>query len=280
MTVLVRSALLNGFDRQISDMIGNYMEKHGTKFKKGFVPVKVEKLSSGKKAVTYKSQDSEFTEEFDTVLVATGRVPETKALCLDKVGVKLASNEKILIDKYDRTNVPNIYSIGDCCVGEDFAPLELTPLAIQMGRLLAARLYGNAKALMDFKNIATTIFTPLEYGSVGYSEEEAVKKFKQENIEVYHTYFKPLEWTIPHREDNTCYMKVIVDKQDEERIIGCHVLSPNAGEVIQGYAVAIKAGATKQLLDDTVGIHPTISEEFTTLNVTKASGESPEKTGC
>lgn len=97
---------------------------------------------------------------------------------------------------------------------------------------------------------------------------------------MYHSYFKPLEWTLPHRGDNACYAKLVVHKEDNERVIGFHVCGPNAGEITQGFAVAMKAGATKDDFDETVGIHPTTAEEFTVLHVTKSSGESAEKRGC
>lgn len=279
-TVLVRSQILRGFDQDVAEMIAEYMKSHGTKFKRDTIPIKVETLPSGRHLVTYKTGDKEEKEEFDTILVATGRYPVTDALNLEKVGVKTAQNGKVIIDKYDRTSVPHIYALGDCAVGQDFNVLELTPLAIQMGKLLAARLYGGKKTLTQHHLVPTTVFTPLEYGCVGYTEEEAEKKFGKENLEVYHTHFKPLEWTVPHREDNACYMKIIVNQKDNERVVGAHVLSPNAGEVIQGYAVALRAGATKETFDDTIGIHPTISEEFTSLNITKSSGLTATKTGC
>jgi len=102
----------------------------------------------------------------------------------------------------------------------------------------------------------------------------------QANIEVYHSYFKPLEWTVPHRGDNACYAKLVVNKLDGERIIGLHICGPNAGEITQGFAAAMKMGATKEVFDDTVGIHPTVAEELTILKITKSSGESAEKSGC
>jgi len=120
----------------------------------------------------------------------------------------------------------------------------------------------------------------LEYGAVGYSEEDAVTKFGADNIEVYHTYFKPLEWTVSHREDNVCYCKVIVNLNDNQRILGMHVLSPNAAEVIQGWSIGIQMGATKENLEKTIGIHPSISEEFTVLYITKRSGDDAKGKGC
>ena len=122
---------------------------------------------------------------------------------------------------------------------------------------------------MDYRNIATAVFTALEYGACGYSEEDANNFFGPENITVYHTSFKPLEWNYFEEHEDDCYVKLIVNLADKNRVVGLHYFGPNAGEVTQGYAVAIKMGATKEHFDQTVGIHPTCSEEFTTLSVTK-----------
>uniref|UniRef100_A0A8C7B1H9 Thioredoxin reductase 1, cytoplasmic n=1 Tax=Neovison vison TaxID=452646 RepID=A0A8C7B1H9_NEOVI len=132
----------------------------------------------------------------------------------------------------------------------------------------------------DYENVPTTVFTPLEYGSCGLSEEKAVERFGEENIEVYHSYFWPLEWTIPSRDNNKCYAKVICNIKDNERVVGFHVLGPNAGEVTQGFAAALKCGLTKKQLDSTIGIHPVCAEVFTTLSVTKRSGGNILQAGC
>jgi pyruvate/2-oxoglutarate dehydrogenase complex dihydrolipoamide dehydrogenase (E3) component len=128
---------------------------------------------------------------------------------------------------------------------------------------------------MDYDQVPTTVFTPIEYGCTGLAEEDAIAKYGEENIETFHSFFKPLEWQVPHKQDNACYMKMICNKLDSFRVIGFHVLGPNAGEVNQGVGVAIKCGATKEDFDNTVGIHPTIAEEMTTLDVTKSSGAPP-----
>ena len=133
---------------------------------------------------------------------------------------------------------------------------------------------------MDYHNVATTVFTPIEYGAIGYSEEEALAKYGEENIEVYHQYFWPLEWTVARRPNDVCYGKLICNKLDQERVVGLHVAGPNAGEITQGYAVALKLRATKKDFDNTVGIHPTCSETFTTMNVSKASGQDVVGAGC
>uniref|UniRef100_A0A8C0WWE7 Pyridine nucleotide-disulphide oxidoreductase dimerisation domain-containing protein n=1 Tax=Castor canadensis TaxID=51338 RepID=A0A8C0WWE7_CASCN len=135
---------------------------------------------------------------------------------------------------------------------------ELTPVAIQAGKLLARRLFGASSQKCDYINVPTTLFTPLEYGCCGLSEEKAIEVYKKENLEVYHTLFWPLEWTVAGRDNNTCYAKIICNKFDSVRRF--HVLGPNAGEITQGFAAAMKCGLTKQLLSDTIGIHPTCGE--------------------
>ncbi|POI32052.1 hypothetical protein CIB84_004196, partial [Bambusicola thoracicus] len=163
---------------------------------------------------------------------------------------------KIPVDDMEQTNVPYIYAIGDILQDR----LELTPVAIQAGRLLVQRLYAGSTIKCDYVNVPTTVFTPLEYGACGYSEENAIQKFGEENIEVYHSHFWPLEWTVPSRDNNKCYAKIICNIQDNERVIGFHVLGPNAGEVTQGFAAAMKCGLTKEQLDSTIGIHPVCAE--------------------
>lgn len=275
-TIMVRSILLRGFDQQMAELVGQYMRNHGTKFIRPAEPTKVEKLDNGQLKVTYKTCDGLKEDTYDTVLWAVGREADTRGLGCDKAQVKInPTNQKIIV-RHEQTSTPHIYAIGDCIDGYP----ELTPVAIQAGRLLARRIYGGSTIPMDYTFVPTTVFTPLEYGCCGYSEEEAIKKFGANNIEVYHAFFQPLEFTVPHRPENECYAKLIVNKDDFNRVIGLHILGPNAGEITQGYAVAIKIGATKQDFEQTIGIHPTVSEEIILLRITKSSGENPQKTGC
>ncbi|CAL1527071.1 unnamed protein product [Lymnaea stagnalis] len=281
-TVMVRSILLRGFDQQCSEMIGKYMSKHGVKFLRGCIPTKIEQIEKGQpgryRVTAVNADGAEVVDEYNTILFAIGRDPCTRGIGLENVGVSLNPNtQRVLVDAGEKTNIANIYAIGD--IG-DTRP-QLTPVAIHAGKLLAKRIFEPSfTTKVDYTNIATTVFTPLEYGCIGYSEEAAIDKFGEENIEVYHSFFMPLEWTVPHREENTCYAKLICNKADHERVIGFHVLGPNAGEITQGYAVALKKGATKEDFDSTIGIHPTCSETFTSMHVTKRSGESAEVTGC
>lgn len=278
-TIMVRSILLRGFDQQMAEKVGEYMQNHGIKFIRPCVPTKVEQLEEGKPGklrVTGKYNDgTEFVDEFNTVIFAIGRDACTSSIGLEKVGVKVGRNGFIPVDDNEQTNVPNIYGIGDILEGKP----ELTPVAIQAGQLLAKRLYGNSTIKTDYKMVATTVFTPLEYGAIGYAEEDAIEKYGEDNIEVYHTNFRPLEWTVPHRED-PCYAKLICLIPENERVIGFHVIGPNAGEITQGYAVALKLGATKADFDSTIGIHPTCSEVLTVLEVTKRSGGDITQSGC
>merc|ERR1712241_401799 len=219
---MVRSILLRGFDQQMANKIGKY--KDGT---------------------TY-------ADEFNTVIFAIGRDACTQNIGLDKVGVALnPKNGKVLHDEAERTNVDSIYAIGDVL---DDKP-ELTPVAIQAGKLLARRLVGADDKLTDYVNVCTTVFTPLEYGCCGLSEEDAIQQFGEEDIEVYHTNFWPLEWTVAHRPENTCYAKLVCVKSQQEKVVGFHYL-----------------GAKKADFDNLIGIHPTTAETFTTMGITKASG--------
>jgi len=283
-TVLVRSILLRGFDQQMAEKVGEGLTSHNVKFKHTCIPTKIEKLDDGKLKVFYKNTTSgeTFDDTFDTVLVAVGRNADTEKLCCDKAGVKLhEKNGKVIGGNggdTERSSNDNVYAIGDVLEGSH----ELTPVAIQAGKLLADRLFGGLKTEMDYVNVPTAVFTPVEYGACGYSEEDAEAKYGKENLTIYHTEFVPLEWTVPHRDQmgTQCYLKIICNKKEQERVVGFHYYGPNAGEITQGYGLAIKLGATKADFDNVVGIHPTTAEVFTTLEVTKESGESAEAAGC
>lgn len=280
-TVMVRSILLRGFDQQMAGKIGEFMEEHGVNFIRECVPTKIEKIEDGSPAklkVTAKYNDgTEFVDEFNTVIFAIGRDACTGNIGLDKVGVALnPKNGKVIHDAAERTNVDNIFAIGDVL---DDKP-ELTPVAIQAGKLLARRLTGVSNMLTDYVNICTTVFTPLEYGCCGLAEEDAIAQHGEENIEVYHQNFWPLEWTVAHRPENSCYLKLITLKTQNEKVIGFHYLGPNAGEVTQGFGIALKLGATKSDFDNLIGIHPTTAENFTTVSITKRSGVDASATGC
>lgn len=143
--------------------------------------------------VKYTLNNEKKEDTFDTVMLAIGRYPDTKNLGLEDLGIKVnEKNNKIIADDNDKTNIDNIYAIGDCVDTR----LELTPTAIKAGKLLVRRLYDNKSLLMDYKYVATTVFTPLEYGCIGYSEEDAIQKHGEENLTIFVSKFKPLEWAL------------------------------------------------------------------------------------
>lgn len=158
--------------------------------------------------------------------------------------------------------------------------MELTPTAIKTGLLLAKRLFGGATQIMDYVNIPTTVFTPLEYGCCGLTEVEAQEKYGADNIKTYHTTFQPLEWQYnKERVGGDCYVKVLVNVPTDA-VVGFHILCPNAGEITQGIGIAFKCGLTKAALDNTVGIHPTVAEEVCNLRFTKEDDGEVVKGGC
>ena len=168
-TVMVRSIFLRGFDQQMANKIADYMERSGVKFIKKAVPTSITKNSQGLKVVTYKQGEDEIEDTYDTVMFAIGRSANTKGLGLESVGIKTEKNGKIIANDDDTTDAKDIYAIGDVVAGR----LELTPTAIMAGRLLADRLFSTGKRLMSYKFVPTTVFTPLEYGCIGYSTEDA-----------------------------------------------------------------------------------------------------------
>lgn len=304
-TVMVRSILLRGFDQEMANKVGLGLENAGVKFLRTTVPEKIEKMEDGRLKVHYitttttEAKDDEEpiatetrgSEIFDTVLVAIGRTADTDAIDLKNCGVQTHPRSKKVVGgkngSAETSNVPHIHAIGDCLEGSQ----ELTPVAIQAGKLLAERLFNKSTVQMDYKMVATTVFTPVEYGAIGYSEEDAIIKWGLPDLEVYAAEFVPLEWAIASdrqkdlsgeaaKQEHKGFCKLVCVKSQQERVVGFHYLGPNAGEVTQGYALGIKLGATKADFDNVVGIHPTTAETFTTMDITKSSGESVEVSGC
>ncbi|XP_061711822.1 thioredoxin reductase 2, mitochondrial isoform X1 [Cydia pomonella] len=277
-TVLVRSVPLRGFDQQMAGMVVAEMEQRGVTFHHRTIPLSVEKLENGQLKARWVNTETkqEGEDVFDTVLLATGRYALTKQLNLEAAGITSLSQNGKIIAEHEQTNVPHIYAVGDVLEGRP----ELTPVAIHAGRLLARRVLAGGAQHMDYENVATTVFTPLEYGCVGLSEEAALQRHGADNIEVYHAFYKPTEFFIPQRNIRNCYLKAVALRAAPQRILGLHFVGPVAGEVIQGFAAAIKCGITMEQLMNTVGIHPTVAEEFTRLNITKRSGRDPNPASC
>ena len=276
-TVAVRSGMsgiLKQFDRQSVEKIVANMTELGVEWIYGKQPTKLSK-KDGKIIVEWNAEET----IFDTVLFATGRTPQTSDLNLPSSS--LTSNGKILVENFNNMRVKgmsNVFAVGDVVHGRP----ELTPVAVKDGELLARRLFASStSSLKDPHLIPTTIFTPTEYGSVGLSEEAAAAEHK--NIEIFLYEWQTLELAAVHRpklvklneadfEQNAHNFCKVIVRKDDDRVIGFHFVGPNAGEVTQGIAVAMRLGLTKQQLDETVGIHPTDAEAVVNLNITKSSG--------
>jgi glutathione reductase (NADPH) len=195
------------------------------------------------------------TKVFDEVLLATGRVPNTANLGLENTGVEMGRKGQIIVDKYSQTAVPSIYAIGDVT-----DRVNLTPVAIREGMGFVETVFRGNPTPVDHDLIPTAIFTQPEYGTIGLSEEDARE---QEPIEVYATSFRPMQSSFAGRNDRVL-MKLVVS-QATRKILGCHIVAPGAGEMIQLAGIAIKMGATKEDFDRTVAVHPTMSEELVTM---------------
>jgi thioredoxin reductase (NADPH) len=283
-TVLVRSRPLRTFDQDTVGYVMTHMKDHiGVSVVEGVLPHSIEKLPSGKLLVTFgnpQDASSNISEEFDTVLVATGRTPDVQQLGLDSLGIQVHPQSGKLVVQNEQTNIPHIYAIGDIIEGG----LELTPVAILAGKLLSKRLFGNGTETMRYDLIPSVVFTPLEMGVVGITEEDARQQYGEQNVDAYLSQFVPLEWSLQENAAN-CFAKVVVHRDNSsgtaaERVVGIHLACPGAGEIIQGFALAMKKGLTMAELHSAVGIHPTIGEELTLLKTTRSSSASFTKAGC
>ncbi|XP_043498283.1 thioredoxin reductase 2, mitochondrial isoform X1 [Polistes fuscatus] len=276
-TVMVRSIVLRGFDQQMANMVAEELESRGVHFVYQAKPKKIEKQADGRLLVDWVDKDGNVHQDvYDTVLFAIGRQALTKELKPENVGLEIVPDNGKIDATNEQTNVPNIFAVGDVLHKKP----ELTPVAIHAGKLLAKRLFANSQDKMDYINVATTVFTPLEYGCVGLSEEDAVSLHGADEIEIYHAYYKPTEFFVPQKDVSRCYVKVVALRNGDQRVLGMHFLGPNAGEVIQGFAAAVKSKLTFPILKSTVGIHPTSAEEFTRLYITKRSGLDPKPQSC
>ena len=194
-------------------------------------------------------------EVFEQVMFATGRAPNTTGLGLEEAGVKLGRRGEIVVDSYSQTSVPSIYAIGDVT-----DRVNLTPVAIREAMAFVETVFEGRPTPVDHDLIPTAIFTQPEFGTVGLSEEEARKR---EAIEVYANSFRPMQQSFAGRADRVL-MKLVVGRESR-RVLGCHIVAPGAGEMIQLAGIAVKMGATKEDFDRTVAVHPTMAEELVTM---------------
>ncbi|WP_299321612.1 FAD-dependent oxidoreductase, partial [uncultured Gemella sp.] len=251
-----RDRPLRTFDKDIVDTLVKVINEEGPTLHTNAIPKKVVKNADD--SVTLVLEDGRETT-VDLLIWAIGRKPLSENLNLEAAGVEVDERGFIPTDKYQNTNVEGIYAVGDVT-----GRLALTPVAVAAGRRLSERLFNNKpEEHLDYTNVATVVFSHPAIGSIGYTEEQAVKEFGEENIKVYKSSFTPMYSAITsHRQP--CFMKLVTLGEDE-KVIGLHGIGYGVDEMIQGFAVAIKMGATKRDFDNTVAIHPTGSEEFVTM---------------
>jgi glutathione reductase (NADPH) len=254
--LLRRDHFLHNFDDMLRDQLMAQMEADGVNVLR---QVHTAGVFRDADKLALELQNGDRLTGFDTVLWAIGRRPNTDRIDIDYTGIAVNSDGTIPVDAYQQTSVAGLYAIGD--VGGKF---ELTPVAIAAGRRLADRVFGGkTDRHLPYENIATVIFSHPPIGTVGLSEHEAVARFGADKVRVYETQFTPMHYAFAHRQPKAA-MKLVVTGP-EERILGCHVIGIGADEMMQGFAVAVRMGATKQDFDDTVAIHPTAAEEMVTL---------------
>lgn len=246
--------VLRGFDEDLRLTLAEEMGKHGIQLHTECVVRSIEKTDGG-----YSLRLAHGDElETDLVMYATGRLPNTQGLGLDAVGIKTNDKGAIKVDAQYRTNVKNIHALGDVT-----DRVNLTPVATAEGTVLANRLFGGRKGKpkVDYDNIPSAVFSQPPLATVGLTEAEAREKYAQ--VDIYVSRFKAMKHTLSGRDERT-FMKLVVDAETD-RVVGCHMVGDDAPEIIQGLAIAMKAGATKAQFDATIGIHPTAAEEFVTM---------------
>ncbi len=254
-TQIIRNDLiLRGFDDDLRSGIQEGMQQHGIQMLRISDAPAIEKTPEGLK-VTVGGKHHE-TIIVDTILSATGREPKLKNLGLENAGVEI-NNGAIAVDKYSQTSQENIFAVGDCT-----DRMNLTPVAINEGRAFADTHFGGHSRTMSYENIPTAVFSTPEAATVGLTEAEAREQYG-EAVKVYRAKFKPTYHGLSGR-DERVMVKLVVE-EDTEKVLGAHMVGDNAAEIIQGVAIALKMGATKKDFDATIGIHPTIAEEFVTL---------------
>jgi glutathione reductase (NADPH) len=241
--------LLRGFDEDLRERLADEMRKKGVAIRLQANPAALEKGIR----VTYEDGG---TQEVDLVLFATGRKPNTAGLGLEAAGVRLADDGAVVVDEYSRSTVESIHAIGDVV-----NRINLTPVATAEAMWLVRTLFRGEPTPVDHENVPTAVFSDPNVATVGLGEQEARRRFAA--VDIYKTTFRALKHTLGGYEERT-FMKLVVDAATQ-RVVGAHMIGPEAGEIIQGLAIAVKLGATKAQFDATIGIHPTAAEEFVTM---------------
>jgi len=252
--IIRRDLILNEFDAEIRTNVQEGMVKHGVEFLTGSSIAQIEKTPEGLKLTL--SGKSEETLTVDALLCATGRLPNLEKLGLENAGVE-TDKGAISVTKDSRTSQPHIFAVGDCT-----NRINLTPIAIAEGRAFADTEFGNNPRSIGHENVASAVFSQPEAATVGLTEESARAKFP-ESIKCYTAKFRPMFHALTGADEKT-FVKLVVET-NTDRVLGVHMVGKDAGEIIQGMAIAVNMGATKKDFDVTIGIHPSTAEEFVTL---------------
>ena len=245
-------AFLRGFDDDIRTTLATEMLKRGVDLR---FETEIRKIDKAGETLHATLSDGSVIEA-DQILYATGRLPKTRDLRLERAAVHMSETGAVLVDEYSRSNIESIYAIGDCT-----DRMMLTPVAIAEGMAVANTLFNDKPTRPNYLNVPTAVFSTPNCGTVGLTESEA--RAQNFDVDIYRSFYKPLKHTLTGRDERTM-MKLVVD-QATDLVLGCHMVGPDAGEIIQGLAVALNCRATKAQFDDTIGIHPTAAEEFVTL---------------
>lgn len=252
-TQLYRGAhLLNGFDEDLRQFLAREMGRAGVDIRFNCEIDMITRLGTGLCALLSRG----VRVEADVILYATGRVPNTEGLGLQAAGVELDERGGVVVDAHYRSSAPSIYAVGDVSTKQ-----QLTPVALAEAMVVVDTLFGQGPRELDYEFTPTAVFTHPNIGTCGYTEAEARAKFGK--VRVFSSEFKALRHTLSQSGERT-FMKLVVERATD-RVVGLHMVGPDAGEVVQGFAVAMRAGATKQVFDRTIGIHPTVAEEFVTM---------------
>ncbi len=245
--------LLRGFDAELGTRIAEEMSRKGVAIRLNAIPARIERTADGTLELAYQDGTRQRT---GTVMFATGRKPNTHGLGLEAAGVQLNADGAIVVDAHLKSSVDSVYALGDVT-----HRMNLTPVATAEGMALARTLFRGEPTAMDYANVPTAVFANPNLACVGLSEEKARERHGA--VDVYKTAFRTLKHTLGDSEERS-FMKLVVGAPSQ-RVLGAHMIGPDAGEIIQGIAIALKLGATKAQFDATIGIHPTAAEEFVTM---------------
>ena len=254
--------ILRGFDDDVRHHLHDELVRKGLDVRLHCDLLGIVRRADGSLTATIAAEGARQPLEVDAVMFATGRQPASAGLGLEAAGVQVDAHGAVIVDEYSRSSVPNIHAVGDVT-----NRVALTPVAIREGAALATTLFGGRRVAMDHRDVPHAVFSQPPVGTVGLSEAAAAAAYPA--VDVYTATFRPLKYTLSGRNERTL-VKLVVDATSQ-RVVGAHMVGPDAPEIIQGIGIAVKAGLTKEQFDATVAVHPTAAEEFVTLQGRRAA---------